>query len=193
MKIPSRHTLSNATSKAIGWIGLIWAFGSAALVDGGKTNGIVLLLVVIITSWVIILLHELGHLLAGWAVGLTVLRFQVGPIAFFTSPFRISLFEQAIGQDAGGAVQFQCSSATSRLKWAFVGIAGPALSALVALAFGVTAETISVGSVLKPALIFGAVLSGIYALTNLLPFDGSDGSLVLFGPSTTLEHPPALP
>ena len=179
-------------SRCIQWLGLAWAFGAALSVDAGRLGGFVILALAFVLSWFTLVIHELGHLIMGLVVGIKVLRFHVGPLAFLTAPRRIKFFQPAYRPDVGGAVHFRNSKTTSRLGWALVGIAGPALDLLVAIVLGFCAETIATGMAIKPLLIFAAVWSASHALANLMPFDGSDGSLVLFGPNRLLEPPPCL-
>lgn len=84
------------------------------------------------TGWLLaVLVHELGHAIAGWLLGYRLWVFNVGPMTIRTRPFLIS-WNARIGYDAGGYVV--CLPARrgvdTRLAQMLLTLGGPVASVL---------------------------------------------------------------
>ncbi len=132
----------------------------------------------LLTGFIVIVIHELGHLLTGWSAGLRFISIRFGPIQI-VRPFRISLARKD-HQRAGA------SGSTGMLPAKVKGIRGRMLTMVLG---GPTANLVSACAVILfvPAVsIFTdwfVLLSLLTGIGNLIPFDRlshvSDGRRIL--------------
>ena len=163
--------------------------------DFGKLDIIVFFAMLLSTLLAVIAIHELGHLLAGKAVGLTILGMQVGPILFSknSGKFRVS-FQKRRSMDGFAFVGFDSIRRISRRFRVFIA-GGPLASLLsVLLAYVLARSGLLGGFALTWTMWFG-FLSTIVFVVNLVPFQMmsgffSDGARLkmLFFPSTSTHR-----
>lgn len=159
----------------------IGAFGSYQLLRGGfkwAPEGVnkMLVLGVVVTGFGIamalnLIIHELGHALAGRAMGGTILRFVVGPWRYeqFRSGFRWRKVRALAG--IGGFVQTVLPADARLRKATSVMLLGGPLAnlALAALAWGLT-RAFDLHWSLRLCLIEIAIFGAMLGFVNLLPF-----------------------
>ncbi|MFZ2030470.1 MAG: hypothetical protein WAU68_09200 [Vitreimonas sp.] len=49
----------------------------------------------------VVAIHEAGHALAAWLLGMNVIEISVGPLALYTRPVRLGLTRTVLGYDVG--------------------------------------------------------------------------------------------
>ncbi|MET3759772.1 M50 family metallopeptidase [Sphingomonas sp. UYEF23] len=153
------------------------AFAPLTALLPGSAQGVLQWVVFWGLSWLAILVHELGHAVVGKLLGMTILRFHVVPLEIRLRPWSFHLTRQVLGQDLGGAVVFARAPDISRWGRVLLSLAGPlanfaSCGLLIALAYrapGYAPEIV--------ASLIGISLT--YAIVNLVPFDTSDGAMIL--------------
>lgn len=137
------------------------------------------LIVVAVLGFVAVLVHELGHALAAHRLGAVVVSIAVMFLRFDLASRRWSLRAPLGKGDIGGYVTYTFVERwwTSR-KEALVAFAGPGANLAFALVLGMVAPFVSTKSGASiPSALF--VVSLGMGVANLLPFKGSDGSVIL--------------
>ena len=128
-------------------------------------------------GWVAILLHELGHAVAGTWLGMTIVRFYVIPLEIRLRPVSLRFTRRVFGRDLGGAVVFLNSPYASRRHRVMLSFAGPAANfATAAVLVGVAYAAPDVTPELLASMVAISVTLGI---ANLIPFDDSDGATII--------------
>ena len=174
---PLRQKLGRGVAFGIGIVGGLIAFAPLTALLPGSAQGVLQWVVFWGLSWLAILVHELGHAVVGKLLGMTILRFHVVPLEIRLRPWSFHLTRQVLGQDLGGAVVFARAPDISRWGRVLLSLAGPLANfasggILIALAYrapGYAPEIV--------ASLIGISLT--YAIVNLVPFDTSDGAMIL--------------
>lgn len=84
-------------------------------------------------SFVVILVHELGHALAAHQYGRRIERVVALPFEWRFRPFRLRMAESLGGGDLGGEVVYALDWPETRREHALIAAAGPAANVLLAL------------------------------------------------------------
>jgi membrane-associated protease RseP (regulator of RpoE activity) len=84
-------------------------------------------------SFVVILVHELGHALAAHRYGRRIERVVALPFEWRFRPFRLRMAESLSGRDLGGEVVYALDWPETRREHALIAAAGPAANFLLAL------------------------------------------------------------
>ena len=148
--------------------------------DSGKMPFFVFLLLLggcpLLASFVVIVIHELGHLLAGWSMGFRFASIRFGIIQI-AQPFRVSLYRS--GDTGASGLTHMLPTSTTRIR----------LRRLIFLLAGSAANLLSAYAVIllgAPAFIFTGwfiLLSILVGIGNLVPFRSSnfvsDGKRIL--------------
>lgn len=184
---------------------LIAVHGSLASRFNGDGWLVGRLLIVAGFGFIVTLVHELGHAAAVLAVRGRVTRIVVLPFAYHIARRRLERAGPMRNRELGGYVAYQIDAIDARRKHAIVAAAGPFANGVLALllvgiaaAFWVPAIPGSVDGVLpgdsaleawrtqtafartaQPLLHALAALSLGVGLSNLIPFSGSDGQVIL--------------
>jgi membrane-associated protease RseP (regulator of RpoE activity) len=74
-----------------------------------------------------ILIHELGHAVAAWRLGMNVREIAVGPLVLRMKPLRLGFSGRILGSDVGGHVLFDETAGhyLNRNRDALITLAGP--------------------------------------------------------------------
>lgn len=129
------------------------------------------------------LFHELGHLLAAWAVGFRFHEMNVGPFTLSERPGGGWAFRFDVGRIlmAGGYLQaIPTTTKDLRMNWILVAVAGPAASLFLAM-IGFLALLSLAGTPYAAYWEIPAFVTAICAadcLANLLPLGLTDGALL---------------
>lgn len=129
-------------------------------------------------SFLVVLVHELGHAAAVVRLGGRVSRIVVVPFEYQVQRRRLGMSKTSRGHEVGGYVAYTLDTIMARRKHKLIAAAGPAANILLAIVAGIAsgfAGTETLPGTLAAAL---AVLSFGVALANLVPFKGSDGSVL---------------
>lgn len=129
-------------------------------------------------SFLVVLVHELGHAAAAVRLGGRVSRIVVFPFEYQVQRRRLGMSKAMRGYEVGGYVAYTLDTIMARRKHKLIAAAGPAANMVLAVAAGVAssfAEPKTLPATLTAAL---AILSMGAALANLVPFKGSDGSVL---------------
>jgi len=170
------------------WLGSIaaanwWARGHGLPRVGAKGG----LLLYFVCEWISVFCHELGHAVAGWAVGMKLVSFRVGPFGAQkrAGSWRFQFSLPALLDAGGGVATTPLHLNDLRRRMAFEIAGGPVASLLTAvLAFAVLLAM--PGSAWEswwrvPAVV--AAISAGAAVVNLIPFGFtagySDGALLI--------------
>ncbi len=170
------------------WLGafavLGWWGQTHDLPRRGMVDGLVLLF---ICEWIAVFFHELGHAVAGWASGMSLASFRVGPFVAqkIAGRWKFQFALAAILTSGGGVATTPLHMNGIRGRMAFEVAGGPAASVVTALIAALIVLLIP-GSGWEawwkfPAMI--AVISAAAAVLNLIPLGFaagySDGALLL--------------
>jgi hypothetical protein len=135
-----------------------------------------LLLKLLLAVFWTIVVHELGHLSAGWCMGFHFIAVRFGPIEI-TRPFRIGLSRTQLLPTSGLTKMVPTSAHAYRIRmfvYLMGGCAANLLSAYVALRWGSSSS---------PFVAWFAVISIMVGIGNLMPFRrsgyASDGKRIL--------------
>ncbi|WP_448664545.1 site-2 protease family protein [Sphingomonas sp. CJ20] len=184
---------------------MIAVHGSLARHFHGDSGAVVRVLIVLVLSFIVTLVHELGHAAAVLAVRGHVTSIVVLPFAYRVGSGKLELARRMKNREVGGYVAFRIDAINARRKHAIVAAAGPAANVVLALALGVVIAALPESGIpashdgvlpsaevlrawaadtawrraLEPLLAAMAALSAGVALTNLVPFRGSDGHAIL--------------
>jgi Zn-dependent protease len=141
--------------------------------DGGLVAriGIDLLL-----SFVVVLVHELGHAAAAVRLGGRVSRIVVFPFEYRVQRRRFGINKAMRGHEIGGYVTYTLDTIMARRKHKLIAAAGPAANILLAVVAGAVSSVAEQKTLLGSLTMALAILSFGVALANLVPFKGSDGS-----------------
>jgi hypothetical protein len=125
-------------------------------------------------SFVVILVHELGHALAAHRHGRRIERLVALPFELRFRPWRLGIAEYAGGRDLGGEVVYAVDWPETRREHALIAAAGPAANFLLALIAVLLATWIVANAAPElnplPALVPDA--AGVSVVPNaLLPSD----------------------
>lgn len=174
--------MPDSSSKTRRWLGLAlfvaaalaagYAFGSlaksspalvAALRPLKQISPVLLIAAIAGSAFLVILVHELGHLAGGWIAGFRFALLIVGPLQLERTGDNVRLrFNRQLALWGGIAVCLPTSTADLRRKMATMVIAGPVASLLLALlALPLT--------LISPAFLFIAVLSAGITLVTGIP------------------------
>ncbi len=111
----------------------------------------------------VVIVHELGHLIGGWAAGLKFVSVRFGPIQV-TRPFRVS-FQRRQRTGASAWTSMAPSSTKSlRTRLVLMVVTGPAFNLLSGLAVILLVNTLSA------FLSWFAFMSMLVGICNLFPF-----------------------
>lgn len=184
---------------------MIAVHGALASRFHGDTGMVVRLLIVAAFSFIVTLVHELGHAAAVLAVRGRVARIVVLPFAYHVARRRLERAGPMKNRELGGYVTYQIDAIDARRKHAIVAAAGPFANIVLALLLALIAAYLpvaripaSVDGVLpsdaafqawraqgafarlaQPLLQALAALSVGVAVSNLVPFAGSDGQAIV--------------
>ncbi|HEV7659161.1 MAG TPA: site-2 protease family protein [Allosphingosinicella sp.] len=128
----------------------------------------------LLLSFIVILVHELGHALAAHRHGRRIERFVALPFELRFRPWRLRLAEYAGGRDLGGEVVYALDWPETRREHALVAAAGPAANFLLALIAVLLATWIATSAApgLSPLTALGPDSAGVSVIPNaLLPSD----------------------
>jgi hypothetical protein len=124
----------------------------------------------------VIVVHELGHLVAGWSAGLKFVIIRFGPIEI-TSPLRISFQPGRIRGASGWTSMFPATTKRVRDRLLVLLVGGPLANLLSSMALICLVQNRSA------FLDWFAFLSMVIGLANLVPFQRlnlvSDGKRIL--------------
>lgn len=143
--------------------------------DGGL---IVRIGIDLVLSFLVVLVHELGHAAIAVRLGARVSRIVVIPFEYQVERRRLKLSKPTRQHEVGGFVAYRLDTIMARRKHKLIAAAGPVANILLALAaagMGVVAGEETLPGSLTTAL---AILSMGVGLANLVPFKGSDGSVL---------------
>lgn len=130
--------------------------------------------------FLVTLVHELGHAAAVVRVGGTIKSIMVFPLQWRVGRRRLG-FAKLSGQgDVGGFVSYSLNRINPRRKHMIVASAGPTANLAAAAVAVMVAQADIFGAVSAMVVAF-ALLSLGTAVANLLPFAGSDGSIIARG------------
>lgn len=130
------------------------------------------------------LFHELGHLLAAWAVGFRFHEINVGPFTVSERPggsWAFGFDWQRILQASGYLAAVPTTTKDLRMNWILVVIAGPAASLFLAMT-GFLAMVSVIGTPSAGLWEWAAYVATIGAadcVANLLPLGLTDGALLV--------------
>ena len=142
-----RHRLSRCSMRvanmgvALSVIVIWWTFGSMVRMSkvglhGGLASWALLFALQALLLFVTILVHECGHLLAGWFVGFRVQEIRIGPLQIRRAERGLAItFNNCLPWFGGGAMSVPGSRTdTADLRWraAIVAAGGPLASLLLA-------------------------------------------------------------
>jgi len=157
---------------------LVSLYTAAVMLDGHPATGMVAAVILVVFSAISVLVHEIGHAAAAWAVGWRVHLIVVGPLAFAPRRGRfIRISNRRDRPDLGGWVNAtpppESSWKNGDIPFILGGAIGNLLlaviSVLAALAIHETERHIFTG------LMGLAALSVVFALANLAPVCGPGG------------------
>ena len=117
------------TASIFGLIGLL------ATLSSGSVIGVVL---VFVGPTLAVTIHELGHALAAWRLGMNVQAITVGPASLRFHPMRLDRSDRFFGADVGGHVAFDDTGKRylTRTTHRLIILAGPCANlAVAALAY----------------------------------------------------------
>lgn len=145
---------------------------------GGKQ--VTRILLALLITFIVTLVHELGHALAARWAGAEVHAIMVVPLRLRLQPRRFSWAGPAGRGDIGGYVTYTLNRIGSRRKQAWIAAAGP----LANLVLAALVPVIAYGSINLGRGWFtwwGALgsFSFLVAIYNLIPLPGSDGQHLL--------------
>lgn len=150
------------------------------------TQWVVLVVGVVLGAHVVLLIHEIGHVLGGWLAGYRLRDLAVGPVRLTRSAGRLHVVANRRLADYGGLVRMEPGRADeSRWRTAILLAAGPAASLLLGAALSTAARGGFGGALFRDYIVnrltvLVAVGSVIVGLANLIPvsFSGrrSDGA-----------------
>lgn len=127
-----------------------------------------------------ITIHELGHLIAGWAVGFHFAYFQVGPLLLERQygVIKARLLTDMMALGFAGMYADKVRRLRRRMLVFIAG--GPAANLITLLFVVVLSNLISFGSTSRVATATGqlAAVSLLIAMMSLLPLSSSDGALI---------------
>jgi hypothetical protein len=138
----------------------------------------------LVVTFSVIVVHEIGHLIAGWSVGLRLVSIRFGPIKI-AKPLRISL-ERSNDEDAWGLVQMIPSSLKAvQIRILIMMLGGSLANLLSALVVAHFLHFVAGAD-------FFILMSLAVGIGNLIPFRGgkvtSDGKRIL----TSFRRNPSL-
>lgn len=154
----------------------------------GDAGWIIGLLVVACLSFVAVLVHELGHAVAVWALGGRVKRIVALPFSLQLRPRRWSIAAWPKGSDLGGYVSYELNTIDRHRKTSLIAFAGPAANFLLSFVAGMLVGVFPSTSLPHHLLVALAILSTGMGLANLVPFRGSDGDVMLRAIRLRLER-----
>jgi hypothetical protein len=140
------------------------------LEQGAELGAIGFLLSVLAAFYLMLALHELGHVAAGQCVGFRCLSWRVGPIHFKSRPFRVSLYRGPRAITSGIAELIPCATDKLALRGLVMLLGGPGanfLTATVVLLLPIPLTAFS-------ALLVFCSLANV--VSDLLPYEGPLGA-----------------
>jgi len=129
-------------------------------------------------SFLVILIHELGHAAAAIRLGGRVSRIVVFPFEYKVQQRHFGFSKAMRGHEIGGYVAYALDTIMARRKHKLIAAAGPAANVLLAVAAGAIGASAAPNGLLGTLTTALAILSFGVALANLVPFKGSDGSVL---------------
>ncbi|MBX3564466.1 MAG: site-2 protease family protein [Sphingomonas sp.] len=145
----------------------------------GDTGMVLGLMAMLALSFVAVLVHELGHAGAVWALGGRVRRIVALPLSLQLRPRKWSMIWQPRGGDLGGYVTFELNTIDRHRKHALIAFAGPAANFALSAALGLAASRLHPVSLICALTTALAIMSAGMGLANLIPFKGSDGEALI--------------
>ncbi|MGC2330062.1 MAG: M50 family metallopeptidase [Candidatus Acidiferrales bacterium] len=151
----------------------------AAVVDANAPeNPLVVFLSYLSALFMLVTIHELGHVAAGFAVGFRFERIRIGPIIFTKTPDRLKFtFQKAYGFDGVAAMKVLRLRKLRRRLGIYVA-AGPLANLLSAVCVWAFLARQVLGAWQHPVgqfLLIFAALSVCMGIFNLIPFRRSNG------------------
>lgn len=153
-----------------------------ALYDGAHFNFPSALLLFFLSSFGATLIHELAHAWMARRLGAEVQQISVWMFSLRMHPRKLRIVAPRRGGDVAGFVVYAFAGWWGRQRFeAYIAAAGPVANLAVALVAGLVATLLGrMGLHLAELALAPLVLvSGGMAVANLLPFKGSDGSVIL--------------
>lgn len=153
-----------------------------ALYHGAHFNFPSTLLLFLLSSFGATLIHELGHAWMARRLGADVKVISVWMFSLRMHPQQLRIVAPRGRGDVAVFVIYEFAGWWGRQRFdAYIAAAGPAANVLVALVAGGTAALLGIAGlhVAQLALAPLVLVSGGMAVANLVPFKGSDGSVIL--------------
>ncbi len=144
----------------------------------GAQGPLLLLLFYFLTVFLVLLIHELGHVAAGLAVGFHFEGVRVGPLMLSKSPHGLKFTLQRISDFDGIAAMGTQQLRKLRQKLAIYTVAGPfanLLSGLCVWLFLASQLSVTLQHAIRQSLQFFAALSIFVAVVNLIPYRRRNG------------------
>ena len=143
---------------------------------GWRLGWLAYLIVAILLSFVVIVVHELGHAVVAYRLGGEVRKIVAMPFELRMRPRQLR-WAKSGGADIGGYVAYTLDRIEARRKHGLIAAAGPVANLLFA---GVLAILLRWNLPLPVHAMVAAliILSAGVGLANLIPFDGSDGATI---------------
>lgn len=154
----------------------------SALYQGAHFNFPSALLIFLVSSFAATLIHELGHAWMAMRLGAEVKHISVWMLNLRMHPRQLTIVAPRGGGDVAGFVVYEFAGWWGRQRFeAYIAAAGPVVNLVVAIAAGVLAWLLGMAGLHLAELALAplVLVSGGMAVANLLPFKGSDGSVIL--------------
>ncbi|NIJ18569.1 Zn-dependent protease [Sphingomonas naasensis] len=132
----------------------------------------------LLLAFMVVLVHELGHAAAAIRLGGRVSRIAVFPFDYQVARRRLGMSRAMRGHEVGGYVAYTLDTIMARRKHKLIAAAGPAANILLAVVAGLASSFAEPKTLLATLAAALAILSFGVALANLVPFKGSDGSVL---------------
>jgi hypothetical protein len=162
-------------------VGRTLGLDRGAATGGPSQLGVVLrlLLPAIAATFLAIAVHEVGHALAGWSVGMRLMRLAIGPVALErTSDGRLALRRARDIAMLGHCAMRPHSLVALRARFAWMVLGGPLANVIVFAALApwcMDAIDHLIGtdgqvSMVKACLALTAALNAVFAFSNCVPY-----------------------
>jgi len=125
-------------------------------------------------------IHEVGHLIAGWAVGFSFVSFQVGPVCF-EREYGVLKMRFSFDQLALGHVGMFANKVRQLRRRSLIFIAGgPAANFVTVILVVFGSHVVSKSATSDPGTVAGllAAISLVLAMISLVPLGWTDGAII---------------
>ena len=153
--------------------GLVILMGSL-----GPDTRVLAYLLLPMTLFFAVFVHEMGHATMGSAVGMKLQVFAAYPFELSVAPLRLRWIRRRDRRELGGFVQFEAMPQPLH-RWVAMIAAGPVANLLLAAVAGATMTRAAWPSLMAGEGAALAGVSGSMATANLVPQGTSDGATLL--------------